>query len=247
MLRAALALFLCCCLSPALGRAQSEAGTPPFPSPRPRLERPPPRPRELELGFVPDPGASLRLQALSVSLSDLVQREERRYWPAALQLALGVGLGTAAVLVDDPGLRAAFTLGAVVSAGRASVQFSMRAQLPRHAPQFDAIEPADRSALWQKLRTGELLLAHAARVGRRQRILEGCIAAVGAMSFLPLQIGFARLAGERRGFGRAGGDYVGLSLSLIALASGLVQATRQSPAERHYHQYRALRRATMAF
>ncbi len=245
MLRAALALVLLCCLSPAASLAQGNASAPPVPSPRPRLERPAPRPRALDAGFAPNPAESLRLQALSLSLSDLVQREERRYWPAALQLALGVGLGTAAVFVDDPGLRAAFTLGAAVSGGRAIVQFSMRTQLARYAPDFSAIEPSDRGALWRKLRVGELLLAHAARVGRRQRILEGCLAAVGAMSFLPLQIAYARLAGESRRFGRAGGDYVGLSLSLIALASGIVQTTRRSPAERHYDEYRALRRMTM--
>ena len=67
------------------------------------------------------------------------------------------------------------------------------------------------------------------------------------MSFLPLQIAYARLNGDSRRFGRSGGDYVGLSLSLIALASGIVQATRHSPAERHYEEYRALRRATTTF
>jgi hypothetical protein len=247
VLRAALALLILSCLSPAASLAQTPAQSaelgPPVPSPRPRLQRPAPRPSVLPGGFAPDPAASLRLQALSVSLSDLAQREQRRYWPAALQLALGVGLGTAAVLVDDPGLRAAFTLGAAVSGGRAIVQFSVRAHVVRDELEFSAIEPLDRAALWRKLRRGELILAHAARVGRRQRILEGCLAALGAASFLPLQIGYARLAGEERRFGRAGGDWVGLSLSLITLASGIVQATRASVAERHYAEYRVLRRA----
>jgi hypothetical protein len=243
VLRAALALLILSCLSPAASLAQSAELAPPVPSPRPRLERPAPRPRALPSGFTPNPAARVRLQALSLSLSDLAQREQRRYWPAALQLAVGVGLGTAAVLVDDPGLRAAFTLGAAVSGGRAIVQFSMRAHVARYELEFSAIEPLDRAALWRKLRLGELVLAHAARIGRRQRILEGCLAAVGAASFLPLQIAYARLAGEDRRFGRAGGDWVGLSLSLIALASGIAQATRTSAAERHYDEYRALRRA----
>jgi hypothetical protein len=246
VLRAALALLIFSCLSPAASLAQTPAQSaelaPPVPSPRPRLARPAPRPRVLPSGFAPDPAASLRLQALSLSLSDLAQREQRRYWPAALQLALGVGLGTAAALIDDPGLRAAFTLGAAVSGGRAIVQFSVRAHVSRDALEFSAIEPLDRAALWRKLRMGELILAHAARIGRRQRILEGCLAAVGAASFLPLQIAYTRLTGESPRFGHVAGDYVGLSLSLIALASGIVQATRRSVAERHYDEYRVLRK-----
>lgn len=237
MFRAALAL--CCLLWLAPNWSAAQAG--PY-SPPPRLERPAPY---SSTAFHVNPVAALRLQALSLTLNDLSRRERGRFWPASLQLALGVGFGTAAIFVHDPGLRAAFTLGSAVSGTRAILQFAFSAHVARDLRAFDEIELTDKVRLWTKLRTGELALAHAARVGRTQRIVDGCAGILAAVAYLPVQYALTHRDDRSYRFGRSGGDYVGLSLSVIALASSLVQAIRRSPAELHYGEYRALRRSTM--
>jgi hypothetical protein len=236
VLRAAFALSLLFWLAPSWSAAQSAPYSPPR-----RLARPAPY---SAASFYVSPAASVRLQALQLSLSDVAQREDARFWPASLQLALGVGLGTAAIFVHDPGLRAAFTLGAAISGARGILQMSFSAHVGRDLLAFNAIEVSDKASLWTKLRMGELALAHAAKVTRTERILEGCVGILGAASYLPVQYAFTRHDDHSYRFGRSGGDYAGLALSVIALASSLVQAIRKSPAELHYREYRALRRST---
>lgn len=190
--------------------------------------------------------ANIRLQALGLGLGDLAERERTRFLPAGLQVGFALGLGVAAVFIQDPGLRAALSLASAVNTARGVLQLSMSAHVGRAAEEFAGIEANNKAALFRKLHVGELGLAQAARVGKRQRIIAGCLGVVGAAGYLPLQLVLARRQDPGYRFGTVAGDYVGLSLSLIGLARSLVQALIKTPAERHYSEYRVLRRETMA-
>jgi hypothetical protein len=240
VLRLALVIVAVLSLSVGSSQAQSE---PPH-TPPARLERPAPYlPQRLQ-PFTPSPGASIRLQALGASLTDLAQRERKRFWPAAMQLVVAAGFGTAAVFVDDPGLRAAFSLSSAVMGARSIIEFAVHANAPELATDFVAIMPMNKTALSRKLRVGELGLASAARVGRQKRILEGCLGAIGAVAYLPVTFVIARREDDSYRFGNSSGDYVGLSLALIGLAASLVRGIRNSVAEQYYADYRQLRRVT---
>jgi len=92
------------------------------------------------------------------------------------------------------------------------------------------------------LTLGEKGLAHVARRARRARIVEGCLSMFGAVAFVPLAWGLARADDPDYRFGSQAFDYVGLSLSVIGVASGLVHALVSSPAERLDERYRELPR-----
>jgi hypothetical protein len=240
VLRVALSLFFVLWLAPASSLAES----PERHGPPPRLERPAPHPSLSAELFRPSLAARVRLEALNLALSDLSQRERRRFLPGSLQLVLAAGFGSAAVFVHAPGLQAAFSLASAISGARGILQLAMHAGVASLAGDFAALDSDDKPSMLRKLQLGEAGLAHAARVGRRQRILEGCIGVLGSAAYVPVQFAFARRADHAHRFGSDSGDYVGLSLSLIGLASSLVQALLKTPAEQHYEQYRALRRAS---
>lgn len=243
--RSTLALLTVTVLALSLATGTSAAQSDERHGPPPRLTRPAPQLTE-RAQFRPNLGETLRLQALGMSLEDLAQRERKRFVPAALQLAFACGFGTAAVFVHDPSLQAAFSLSAAILGARSIVRFSMRAKVPAIIADFSAVPPVDRANVLRKLRIGELGLAHAARVGRRQRIIDGTIGAFGTVAYLPLTYILARNQNSSYRFGNSSGDYVGLSLALIGLAASLVQTLRKSLPEQHYDAYRKLRRATQS-
>jgi hypothetical protein len=240
VLRVALVIVFVLGFAIGSSHAQSE---PPH-GPPPRLERPAPYLPQRLLPFTPNVAAGIRLQALGASLTDLAQRERKRFWPAAMQLAVAAGFGTAAVFVEDPGLRAAFSLSSAVIGARSIIEFAVHAHAPQLAADFAGITPINKAALFRKLRVGELGLASAARVGRRKRILQGCLGAIGAVAYLPVTYVIARREDDSYRFGNSSGDYVGLSLAVIGLAASLVRGIRNSVAEQYYADYRKLRRVT---
>jgi hypothetical protein len=223
--------------------AQDEPLHVPPHGPPPRLARPAPAAAPARTSFRLSLAASLRLQALDIGLRDIAPRERKRFLPGSLRLGVGVGLGVAAYFVDDPGMRAAFTLASGVSGLHGILQLAIHSNTAEALAVFASIKPIDRRSMLRKLSVGEHALAHAARVSRKQRILEGCIGALAAAAYVPVQYAFAQQADADYRFGSSAGAYVGLSLSLIGLASSLVQAIMKSPSELLYDEYRALRRA----
>lgn len=221
--------------------ARAQAGIPTGYELDPRLDVRNPEVRDaLALLSVTTPERALRLKWLELGLSALASADGDRFLYGGATLGVGAALGAALYWMEEPQLRATLGMAAGVIAARGTVQLAMSTRAARNLPRFLAMPTRDAATVADKLTFGERALAHAAIVGRRRRIIEGTLTVIAAVAQVPLSWALARGADDRYRFGDTSYDYVGITVSVIGVASGLVRAIRKSEEEQLLRQYRAL-------
>jgi hypothetical protein len=198
-------------------------------------------PEDLTLRDVPT-SELVRADLLARSLAELARHDSDRLWRGWLLIGGGTAVGGAAGFVKEPELRGMLALTSLVTLGRGIAQLSISTDAGQAVSAFEQQPMLDLRSFRKRLAIGEQGLAHVARQARRARIVEGSLTVFGAVAFVPLTFGLARLDDPQHRFGNQALDYVGLTLSIIVCASGLVHALVKSPAERIYQRYQELPR-----
>ena len=181
----------------------------------------------------------VRLRFLENNLDGLARHDRDSVWSGWLQIGASLVLGGAAGFVKSPDLRGMLALSSLVSLGRGITELRFASGAEQALAELDLLGQRDVA---RRLLRAEQGLVHAAERSGRARIVEGSLTMFGAVAFVPLSYGLARLDDPDHRFGRQALDYVGLSLSVIGFASGLVHALVSSPAERSLERYRELPR-----
>jgi hypothetical protein len=202
------------------------------------LPEPPPRAPATPRLLAPD--LSLRLGTLEQALSSLPERRSKRLWVSALQTALGAAGGVGAFFLHDPVLRSGIAISSGVTAARGIVQLAHSLGRSDATQAFWAAPARGSQELEAKLRLGERALRSVVRAERRVRILNATITLLGAAAFVPTLWALEQRDDPAYRFGQSAGDYVALSLSVIAFASGLVNAFVPSEAERFLRAYQQM-------
>ena len=234
--------------------AQQALASPEAPAAAQPLQAPPeavpPSPlAPLEAQTVPSAPAQLllsqslvrRAERLGGDLAGLERRSRGRLASGIIQIGLGTGLATlGAVMANEFGRSLLILVGAgAVAHGTFTLTLPEDAAALSRA--YEALPVFTPAQLKERVRFGEQALGRIARGARRARIAEGTVTMAVAAAYIPLLWWLERRADSSYRFGDSAFDYVGLALSGINFASGLVTALVSSDAERRLHDYEALR------
>lgn len=186
--------------------------------------------------------SAVRMEFLKLSLQALADYDRSRWLYGGVTLGVGVALGGSLYWVKEPSLKGMLGLSAGLLAARGTARLSIALHAGENVKKLLELPMNDTKQVNARLAFGERALRQAARAARRSRIVEGTLTVFAAVAQVPLSWGLARIEDRDYRFGDSAVDLVGLSLSVIGCASGLVQALRKSDVERLEQQYNALPR-----
>lgn len=183
----------------------------------------------------------VRADLLARGLAELARDDGNRPLRGWLSVGAGVTLAGVAGFMDEPQVWGMLALGSAVSLGHGVTQLSISTGARETVAAMEQEPMADLNSWRARLAIGERGLRRAARRSRRTRIVQGSLTVFGAVAFVPLTWATTRIDDPQHRFGDQAFDYVGMTLSIIAAASGLVQALVPTPAERLHERYSELR------
>jgi hypothetical protein len=195
------------------------------------------------VGGVPiSPRKDALMRALDDDLERLAEQGGGRVLDGTLELVVGGAFVGIAFAVDDAVFRSLMLLTGGISLGRGVNTLTLEPDTEQAFMQFRSMSMATPADFEARLRFGDAALADLARRSRAARIVEGTLTMVGSAAYVPMYWGFARAENPSYRFGDDAIDYVGLALSAIGFASGLVTVFLKSHAERRNEAYRAYKR-----
>jgi hypothetical protein len=199
------------------------------------------------VGGVPvSPRKEALLRVLDDDLERLAELGSGRVLDGTLELVVGGAFAGIAFAVDDPLFRSLMLLTGGISLGRGVNTLTLQPDTEQAFMDFRSMSMATPADFEARLRFGDATLAELARRSRAARIVEGTITMVGSAAYVPMFWGFSRAESPSYRFGDDALDYVGLALSAIGFASGMVTVFVKSNAERRNKAYREYKRELFA-
>lgn len=183
----------------------------------------------------------LLLAQLDADLTLLAEQARAQRIEGWLQIGGGTALGTVGGFLDDPLLR-----GLLLLTGSVGVARGLNDLLSLRGAVGAASAFQSAGGLAARLALGERRLCELARRSRTARWTDGTLTMASAAAYVPMYWGFSRRQDPTYRFGDDAVDYVGLTLSVVAFATGMVRALRRSTAERKLARYRQLKASTLS-
>ena len=185
------------------------------------------------------PRLDARQRALELDLTALAARDEGRVLNGALQATLGAGFVTAGIFVDGDVARSLLILFGAGALAHGTILLTMVPKVEKLAQTYTQLPRFTPGQVRARIEFGERTLDELARAGRRTRIVDGTVTMLVASSYVPLWSWLERREDPEYRFGDSAFDYVGLAISTVNFATGLVTALLPSEAERRARAYRS--------
>lgn len=189
---------------------------------------------------------ALRDQRLARDLDALGARDRNRVASGIVQLSVGAVLTTVgAVLKNEVGRSLLILVGGATMA-HGGILLGLHADADGLADAYRGLPLLTPQMASERVQFGERALASIARGARRARIADGTVMVAVSAGYVPLLWWLQRREDPAYRFGDNGFDWVGVAISGINFASGLVTALLTTEAERRLTDYEALRERVTA-